>query len=234
MGYLKQKFRNIKKFPNWFYWLPARLLWLYWKLFFRMKVVDPEGILGVKRGAVALAWHNRLMFFAMVFPAEQRRWTKAVVSSSRDGQYIADFIAQLGLGSLRGSSSKRGMHAQREALKAISDGYNVAFTPDGPRGPKYQLKKGPIALASMTGAPIVPISVNASRYWQIRSWDNFQIPKPFSTLTLEFGRSFPVPPDLDDAGVADYMERARLALMSVTRDRGPECAVSRSGGKPGK
>lgn len=118
----------------------------------------------------------------------------AVVSASRDGQYIADFISTLGIASLRGSSSKRGLHAQLAAIRAMRDGYHVSFTPDGPRGPRYQMKNGPIQLASLSGRKIIPISLNASRYWSVRSWDRFQIPKPFSRITLELGEAIEIPP----------------------------------------
>ena len=88
-------------------------------------------------------------------------------SASRDGQYIADFISILGLKSLRGSSSKKGANAYRAGIKAVKEGYNVSFTPDGPRGPRYVMKTGPISLASVTGTGVIPISVNASRCWSV-------------------------------------------------------------------
>lgn len=147
-----------------------------------------------------------------------------MVSASRDGQYIADFISILGLKSLRGSSSKKGANAYRAGIKAVKEGYNVSFTPDGPRGPRYVMKTGPISLASVTGTGVIPISVNASRCWSVRSWDGFQIPKPFSTLTLILGDMVMIPPDLDEDGLELYREKVEAALMAVTADRrnGPE------------
>mgnify|MGYP002769185327 CR=1 FL=1 len=218
MGFFKQKFRSIKKFPTWIYWLPARLLWLILRLFYRFRIEDPFDHIHQAPGSVTVTWHNRLMFFAVAFPRAARRRTMAVVSASRDGQYIADFISTLGIASLRGSSSKRGLHAQLAAIRAMRDGYHVSFTPDGPRGPRYQMKNGPIQLASLSGRKIIPISLNASRYWSVRSWDRFQIPKPFSRITLELGEAIEIPPDLNP----ETMERERLrveaALMAITHD----------------
>ena len=103
-------------------------------------------------------------------------------------------------------------------VRAVEDGFNVAFTPDGPRGPKYRMKTGPVLLASLTGGKILPISVNASRYWQLRSWDNFQIPKPGATLRLVMGEGIAVPPNLTEEQLEEWRLRVETALMAVTRD----------------
>lgn len=218
MGILKQKFRNIKKFPDWIYWLPARLMWLIVRCCYRVVLIDPNNHVDTAAGVITITWHNRLCFFAAVFPARQRRRTVAVVSPSRDGQYIADFIAQLGIRSLRGSSSKKGARAQLAAIRAIQDGYNVSFTPDGPRGPRYVMKNGPVHLASLTGAPIIPVTVNASRCWSLRSWDRFQIPKPFCRLTVILGDPILIPPDLNPEELELHRRKVEDALLAITRD----------------
>ena len=195
MGYFKQKFRSVKKLPTWIYWLPARFMQLYVRLFFRVRIVDPNDHIGQARGAVSVTWHNRLMFFAVLFPARARKRTVAVVSASRDGA-----------------------NAYRAGIKAIREGYNVSFTPDGPRGPRYVMKSGPIALASVTGTGIIPIAVNASRCWSVKSWDRFQIPKPFSTLTLVLGDLIPIPENLDEAGIEFYRKKVEDILNEISVD----------------
>ncbi len=218
MSFLKKKFRSIKKFPTWIYWIPAHLLWLALRVFYRFRVDDPNNYSATERGVVTVTWHNRLMFFAVAFPGWVRRETVAVVSASRDGQYIVDFIANLGLGSLRGSSSRGGANAQRAALKAIRAKKVVSFTPDGPRGPRYRMKNGPIQLASLTGGGVIPISINASRAWSVKSWDGFQIPKPFSRVTLVLGDKIEIPPDLDEKQLEEYRVKVEQALMAITID----------------
>jgi lysophospholipid acyltransferase (LPLAT)-like uncharacterized protein len=218
MSNLKKKFRSIKKFPTWIYWLPARLLQLALHILFRFESVDPENWAVRARGMIGVSWHNRLFFFAVAFPAEIRKRTCAVVSASRDGQYIADFISILGLRSLRGSSSKSGARAQHQAVNALREGLNVCFTPDGPRGPKYQMKNGPVQLASLTQAKILPLSINFSRCWSVKSWDNFQIPKPFCKVRLVFGSPVEVPPGLSREEMELYRKKAEDALMAITVD----------------
>ena len=142
----------------------------------------------------------------------------AVISASRDGQYIADFAAQFGVQSVRGSSSRGGAAAQLGAVQACREKKNVVFTPDGPRGPKYEIKRGPIQLASKMGKKIVPVLINASSCWQLKSWDGFQIPKPFSTLTIVIGDPVEVPPDLDAEGIETYRKRVEEAVLAITCD----------------
>ena len=218
MGYLKQKFRSVKKLPGWIYWFPAVLHRIIFRCFYRFEIVDPMGYRSTGRGMIGLAWHNRLLFFPVLFPPETRRHTMAVISASRDGQYIADFASQFGLESLRGSSTRGGAAAQLGAVQAIRAGKNVIFTPDGPRGPRYVIKRGPVQLASLTGAKIVPLAINASSCWSLHSWDGFQIPKPFSKLTLVIGEGIDVPPGLDDSGIEVWRKKVEEALLAVTQD----------------
>lgn len=219
MGYLKKKFRNTKKLPDWIFYILAGIIKLMRLIFFRVKIVDPYGVINSTERVVGVTWHNRLLFFPAVFPKKVRKKTVAVVSASRDGQYIADLIKCFGLRSARGSSSKGGMHAQLEASRALHAGDNVSFTPDGPRGPRYHMSKGPIHLASMHGVRVVPVAVNASRYWACRSWDRFQIPKPFAKLTVVIGKPMAIPPDLDQAGLEYYRKQVEDALNAVSNVR---------------
>lgn len=217
MSYLKKKFRSIKKLPTWLFWLPARLMQLLVRVAYRVRIEDPYDHLS-SRGAIALTWHNRLFTFPTVCPAGARRRTVAIVSASRDGQYVVDLIHYLGLRSLRGSSSRRGASVLLEATAALKRGDNVAITPDGPRGPRYRIKTGPVALASATGAKIIPVSINASKYWAFRSWDGFQIPKPGAVVTLVLGEGIRVAPDLSREELERERQRVEAAMLAITRD----------------
>ena len=216
MGYFKKKFRETKKLPDWIFVILAAVLKVMRRLFFRVEIVDPENSLRDARKLVSVTWHNRLLFFPAVFPKEVRKRTVAVVSASRDGQYIADLIKCFGLRAARGSSSRAGMNAQLEAARALKAGCNVSFTPDGPRGPRYHMSKGPIHLASLHGTAVVPVAVNASRYWECKSWDRFQIPKPFSKLTVVIGKPIAIPADLTAEDLEVYRLKVEKALNEVS------------------
>ena len=221
MGFLKQKFRSIKKFPGWIYWLPARIHKIVFRVFYRLEIIDPNGFYNEFNDIVAVTWHNRLFFFPIAFPRHVCERTVAVISASRDGQYIADFAAQCGLKAVRGSSSRGGASAQLGAVQACREGMNVVFTPDGPRGPKYVMKRGPVQLAGKMGKKIIPVCINAGACWTLKSWDGFQIPKPFTKLTIVIGDPVEVPSGLDDEGIEKYRQIVEKALLAITRDPQP-------------
>lgn len=217
---LKQRFRDLKKLPDWVFILPAMMIKIL-RHIMRTEIIDPFGLLDPKHHpVVTVTWHNRLLFFPPMFTKELRKSTVAVISASRDGQYIADLIKQFDIVSARGSSSKKGSQALHCAMKAVlSEGKCVSFTPDGPRGPKYTMGKGPVYLASQTGLAIVPVGINYSDYWELKSWDGFQIPKPWAKITLEIGGAIKVPPDLSEDDLVKWCGIVRDKLLEVTRDK---------------
>lgn len=219
MGWFKNKFRQIKKFPRWIYWFPATLLKLLCRTLYKIRIDDPENLRFSTGGKIAVAWHNRLLFFPAMLPAATRKRTAAVVSASRDGQYIADLISMFGIRSLRGSSSRRGANALLDSVKVMrNENLHVVFTPDGPRGPKYVMKPGPVMLASLAGAEVCPLSINASKCWSVKSWDGFQIPKPGATLTLVIGKPISVPAGIEGEEIEKWRLKIEAALNEITVD----------------
>ena len=218
MKSFKKRFRRIKKLPAWFFFFPSILLKSMCFCLFRHRIVDPLNLIETTTGCVSVTWHNRLLYFPAIFPKIARHRTVAVVSASRDGQYVSDLISFFGIKAMRGSSRKGGANALLGATRALQDGFNVSFTPDGPRGPKYTMSRGPVYLASAHGTKIIPVSINASRYWSVKSWDNFQIPKPFCTLTLVVGTPVAVPVGLDEKGIEEWRLKVQSALMEITVD----------------
>ncbi|MFA6716577.1 MAG: lysophospholipid acyltransferase family protein [Victivallaceae bacterium] len=219
MQSFKKKFRNIKKLPNWIFFILAVFLKCMARCLFRIKIEDPNNYIPADENFVVVIWHNRLLFMPAIFPKKARVRTKAVISASRDGQYIADIVHQFGLQTVRGSSSREGAKAQRGALEAIEENWHVVFTPDGPRGPKYHMHPGPIHLASNTNRRIVPVMINASRYWQLKSWDGFQIPKPFSKLTLIIGDATSIPQGISGkAELEKWRKITEEKLLAITKD----------------
>ena len=140
------------------------------------------------------------------------------VSRSRDGNYGAALFRHVGLKPVRGSSSQGGMRALRALLRELEDGNAAAVTLDGPRGPRYEVQPGVVLLARKSGVPIVPVSLNAPHRWQLRSWDQTQIPKPFSRVELRVGAPVHFPAD-GKVELADAKRRLRRAMLEITRDR---------------
>ena len=135
---------------------------------------------------VAILWHNRLF----VAPEFYRRYTRgrklaAIVSASGAGAWVAGLFEQLGIKPIRGSRHRRGSQAFRELVQASESGYDIGVTPDGSRGPMYDMKPGAAALALRTGVPIVLLSYNFQCALRWKSWDQFYVPLPFSRIEVK-------------------------------------------------
>lgn len=129
--------------------------------------------------AIFCLWHNRLAI-SMVVHRRNGRKLAALVSASKDGALLAAVLANYGVEQVRGSSSRRGPQALLELSSRAKLGYDLAVTPDGPRGPRYVVQEGVIALAQVTGLPIIPVTCDMRSKICLKSWDRFQIPLPFS------------------------------------------------------
>jgi lysophospholipid acyltransferase (LPLAT)-like uncharacterized protein len=159
-------------------------------------------------------WHRA------VFPATWM-WRKGgiavMVSRSFDGEYIARIIEKFGFVAVRGSSSRGGSEALRGMRKELEKGEAVAFTIDGPRGPKYVAKPGPVLLARSSGLPMAAFYVALSDAWVLKSWDEFMIPKPFSKALARIGAKVQVPAQANDTQIRDFHVLLQQALERVTR-----------------
>jgi len=165
-----------------------------------------------KRPHVFLLWHEALL---PLLWQHRNQGIAIVVSEARDGQYLADVATSLGYRSVRGSSTRGGARALLAAVRELQAAGAVAFTPDGPRGPRRELKPGAVAAAQRGGAVIVPIHAEADRAWRLHSWDRFMIPKPLARVRITYGRPFAVAEG--EAGLAEGLARAAEGLDEVSR-----------------
>ncbi len=159
-------------------------------------------------------WHNRV-FLATYF--WRRRGIVVMTSQSFDGEYIARFIQRFGYGASRGSSSRGAVGALVEMVKLMRQGRAAAFTIDGPRGPRYVAKMGAALLAKKTGAPVLPFSINADRYYSAPSWDAFQVPYPFTRARVRLAPPIYVPADADEATLEAKRDELQRALDSLNQ-----------------
>ena len=143
-------------------------------------------------------WHDRILLGTWFF---RNRGIVVLTSQSFDGEYIARFIQRFGYGAIRGSSSRGGARALVEMIKSMRRGHPMAFPVDGPRGPRYVAKPGPLILAKKSGNPLMPFVFEPKRFWAVNSWDKMQIPRPFGKALLTIGKPIYVGRDLDDAGL---------------------------------
>jgi len=165
-----------------------------------------------QRPYLFMCWHECLL---PLLWCHRRQAIAIVVSEAREGQYLADFAERIGYRLVRGSSTRGATRALIGAVKELRAGHTVAFTPDGPRGPRRELKPGVVAAAQRGGGVIVPLHAAANRAWRLGSWDRFLIPKPFARIRVAYGVPFTVGPGRD--GVAEGCRSAKAALEELTR-----------------
>lgn len=162
--------------------------------------------------AIYAVWHGRLLLLPYLYG---HRGSHVLASRSRDGELVARWIRRFGLRPVRGSSSRGGGEALRRLARALRAGGEVVVVPDGPKGPREVLKPGVIALARLTGAPIVPMAVAASREWRLRSWDEFRIPRPFARCVVRFGEPIRLAPAAGRGGEEAARKEVEAALRGL-------------------
>ena len=158
-------------------------------------------------------WHNRLFLAAEIVRRYRGgRPAYALVSASQDGAWLTAFFSLAGLRTVRGSSSRLGREAATALVDVLREGHDIGLTPDGPRGPCYDLKPGAVIVARRTRAPMLLIGGEFSSAWRLRSWDRFYLPKPFSRVRM---RCEVVGSDqLADRDAAISMLRERLLALN--------------------
>ena len=188
----------------------------------RYEVVDRAGIVGepVANNFIGSLWHNRLLIFPLVlrrfFP---NRHGAALISASRDGDLLSDAIHRFDYDVVRGSSSKLGASALLQLGAVLTGGGDVVITPDGPRGPAYELGPGIVFLAQKTGKEVLPINMEYSGYWLVKSWDRFIIPKPFSKVRVIIGQPEKIKSTTNDPEFEAERMRLQNAMMSLVELR---------------
>ncbi len=194
----------------------ARVLFLT----LRVRITDAAGFLAQSPDfpLIFTFWHNRILAITTAhqrcYPFHLRKGVAVLTSPSRDGEILAQLMARFRMGAIRGSSSRRGSRALRECAAWLESGADLAVTPDGPKGPRYSLGPGLILLAQTTGARIMPLHVRFSRAIEIKSWDGFRIPWPFSRLDVTIGAYEKIPP----TPTPEAFEAERLRIETLLKN----------------
>ncbi len=169
-------------------------------------------------------WHNRLAVAVpfhtrYLLPRRPSLRLAALVSASHDGSFLSRILRRFRIRAVRGSSSRRGGPALKELVRLAREGWTIAITPDGPRGPRYRIgNEGILKLAQLTGLPILPISWSLSSRWTLRSWDRFQIPRPFAACTIHTAPLLRIPRRCGASSLQEWGRRLEREMRGITRD----------------
>jgi lysophospholipid acyltransferase (LPLAT)-like uncharacterized protein len=175
-----------------------------------------------RRPLIYAAWHGRILMapwlYARLRHLAGARAARVLASRSSDGELVARYVRHFGLDVVRGSTSRGGAVALRALAAALVAGEDVGVVPDGPRGPCRRVQPGVVALAALTGAPVVPMAVAARPCRRLATWDDFVIPLPFARAALVFGAPMPIDRHADRAQGRKDLEAA-LDEVTATADR---------------
>lgn len=152
-------------------------------------------------------WHSRFVMMPYAYPGER---ITVLSSRHRDSEFLARILLRFGLDLSKGSSTRGGAAGLMEILRKVKRGYDVGMTPDGPKGPRRRVKAGVIAVARLSGLPIVPVTFSAARAGRLKSWDRTLLPRPFSRGVFLYGPPIRVSREAGD----DEAEQKRLRLES--------------------
>jgi len=186
----------------------------------RLRMNDRSGFLTSppEGPRIMVFWHNRIpaisIGFLRHYPRRHptRKGVSVLTSPSKDGDILAGVMANLGMGSVRGSSSRRGSTAIRELTALLESGVDLAITPDGPRGPKYSLGPGAVFLSQKTGIPIMLLHARYHNAIRLKTWDSFAIPLPFSRVDITIDPYMTIDPEATD------LESERLRIETLLRE----------------
>ena len=200
---------------------PFGLLYRLWVRTIRFKFSDSASQQEIEKNqypVIITLWHNRL-FLAGEWQRRFRTKRKCfgLISGSRDGAWLEAFYGWSGICSVRGSSNRGGTKAIRDLVRKLKDGHDIGITPDGSRGPRYEAKPGGILVAKLSKVPLLLITFEYGRHFQLNSWDRFVIPFPFSTILVRTQMVSAV--DLLNHGsIEDAAGELSLQLMKLTFD----------------
>jgi lysophospholipid acyltransferase (LPLAT)-like uncharacterized protein len=161
-------------------------------------------------------WHGRIFMATYYF---RGRGIVVMISQNRDGEYISRVIRRFGYEVARGSSSKGTHGATVEIIRAVRGGKDVGFAIDGPRGPRYVAKPGAAYIARKSGNPVIPFHISVEKKWILKSWDHFQVPRPFSRAVVLIGQPIYVDANAGDEEINCMEARIQRSLDDL-RERG--------------
>lgn len=161
---------------------------------------------------IAAFWHYSVLY--IIHRSRHKSWV-AMVSASRDAEYVAKILDHMGCETVRGSRSRGGLSSLKRMITLVKNGKNAAIVADGSQGPPRQVQAGVILLASKTGVPILPVIWGADRYFAFKSWDRTLLPKPFARIGLWYGEPLSVPGKLKSADLQIYRRNLEERLNNL-------------------
>jgi len=210
------------------------ILWrvvLLWCKTLKIKRVNAEQFDELKRNGknvVVAFWHGS-MFVGWFLHRPEVNWNiSALVSQSNDGEFLSTILERWNYKMIRGSSHIGGKEAMQLMVDEVESGKSLAITPDGPRGPRHEMKMGAVRVAQRTGVPLILVGIAASTKKQLRSWDKFDVPRPFSSVVATYSEPIIVPKELNNESLDEFRLTIQNVMAKLTEDAS-ELSVKKGG-----
>lgn len=187
-----------------------RLLGMTW----RIRIIDEHFLEAARKKSprvIHAFWHGRMLALSYNY---RDRSVHVLASEHYDGELMGQAVRFLGYGHVRGSSTRGGARAILRLVGKLKAGYDLGITVDGPKGPAYRFKPGPLQIAKLSGCAIIPITASSRRFWSSTSWDVFHVPMPFTKVLIRYGKPVSVPGDASP----ELLEEKRLEVERILRD----------------
>lgn len=214
---------EVKGWRRWLLIVPGALLFRLYCATLRVAITEEErqALSDTSRPTVCIVWHNR----SFLVPFLIRHYRKpdsayCLISASKAAAWEDAIYHVLGLRSVRGSSTRRGIHAMLGLVRQLGNGNDIVISPDGPSGPRYEFKRGAAAAARMTNSPILLAGIESKQAWRPHTWDRQMYPLPFSKIRIRALKLEPA--DIFSEATDDEAACKRLAelLNSINEDFG--------------
>jgi lysophospholipid acyltransferase (LPLAT)-like uncharacterized protein len=202
--------------------LIKNVLWkaaLWWCSSLKITVMGNERVDELRetdKKYVVSFWHGSMLVGWFLNRPEKNKRMSALVSQSKDGEYLSAIIERWGFTMIRGSSHIGGKEAMQLMVDAVEGGSSLSITPDGPRGPRHEMKMGAIRVAQKTGVPLVLMGIAMKNKKQLRSWDKFELPRLFSNVTVCYSEPVIVPKELDGVSLDEFKLKMQNQLNELT------------------
>jgi hypothetical protein len=170
------------------------------------------------KNVVIAFWHGS-MFVGWFLHRPKTNWNiSALVSQSNDGEFLSTILERWNYTMIRGSSHLGGKEAMELMVDEVEKGNSLAITPDGPRGPRHEMKMGAVRVAQRTEVPLILVGIAASRKKQLRSWDKFEVPLPFSSIVAKYSEPIIVPKELNNESLDEFKLKLQNFMVKLTEE----------------
>ena len=210
-------------------WVGKKSLWIVASLLFstlrvrRHNAKFFEDVRAGKQPFVLAFWHGSMLFGWYLHRPSHDGRVAALVSRSGDGEILAATLEHWNYRLIRGSSHVGGKEALQLMIEAVAAGDPLCITPDGPTGPRHRMKAGAIRIAQQTRVPLFLVGMAARRRRLLKSWDHFEVPMPFSPVSVWYSEPVIVPPDLREEAFDEYLRTRETELEELHRKAEEEC-----------